>query len=428
MSLRHLPFVILALTCLPPLGADITAVNPTTAITVDQVEEGVLWLLNAERTNAGLASPKARGDLSGAARAHSESMKTEGYVGGRAPDGTGPEDRYASAGATSVDECVVALQALGVTAAAPARVHYSLMADDVYRRGLLAESTNAVGVGCASDDNGTVWATVVFARLPETPEPSAEPGADAADPTAADAASLPATAVRVVKGVTAPVKTFLWHTTTGPEKPLEVSVAVTTGEYVRAVVSVPARTSAVAGAYCPDAPDVATPLVPSAELSGPTHDRLVAWPRRPLSKSGDYVLSVQTSTQVPCRVAVVTGPPLAVLAYGAASRAALPVDWNTTVYGSPGDAGGAETYRISIAPGQRGRLTVTPLGPGLAATIALFGPDDRQVGRWRPEQLAAGLDIPLDDAAPGVYILTVVNPEAGPDGDDFQLRLEHEGA
>ncbi len=426
MSLRRLPLVIVALTCLPPLGADTMAVNPTTAITLDQVEEGVLWLLNAERTSAGLASLKVSGDLSGAARAHSENMKTEGYVGSVGPDGTGPQERYASAGATSVDESVVVLQALGVTAAAPARVHYTLMADDVYRQGLLAESTNSVGVGCAADENGTVWATVAFAQIPQTPEPSAEPGADAADATAADAASLPATApaAGVVKGVTAPVKTFLWHTTSGPEKPLVVSVAAGAGEYVRAVVSVPAGTPVVADASCPDTPDLATPLTPSAELSVPTHDRLLAWPRRPLSKSGDYVLRVQTTTQVPCRVAVVTGPPLAVLAYGVASRAALPVAWNTTVYGSPGDAGGAETYQISIAPDQRGKLTFTPLGPGFAATVALFGPDDRQVGRWRPEQIAANLEIPLEDPDPGVYILTVVNPGAGPDGDDFQLRLE----
>lgn len=69
-----------------------------TLITVERAEASILCLINQARIGAGLPAVRSNPALQGAARAHSTSMRTNGFFAHESADGTPLTDRIASSG------------------------------------------------------------------------------------------------------------------------------------------------------------------------------------------------------------------------------------------------------------------------------------------------------------------------------------------
>jgi len=446
MHRLSLPIAVLSIAGCAGIGLCQQGANPTAAVTLGQIEQGVEWLLNTERSSADQEQVQPNSALAGAARAHSESMRDEGYVSSQSPDQQGPADRYPAAlGQTPavLVECVLKLEGLGLTAAASGRIHYTLMTNPDYRAALALRDVNAAGVGCASDDSGTIWTTVAFAQLAKA-EAAAEPAVTPEEAVAAAAAAAAGAAGAAAGGAaaagsgtatggaagglaTAPVRTSIRRATVASGERLVVNVPVAAGQWVAAKVTVPAGAAVVATACAPDAPD--TPVTLAQGESGVAgRDELTLHAARPLHSSGDYEVRIDSVEDVDVRVLVIAGARQAVQLYGTAARAATPIAWGETLAGSLGDSGGTESFRFTVDADQAGTLCIAPLDARFGGAVSLYGPTDGKVLGASLQPGAPQWSVPLQGLAPGEYTVVLVDPDARPASGDFEITLKPEGA
>lgn len=128
-------------------------------------EEALLALVNGARRENGLGPVRAHLVLGRVARAHTELMRAQGRISHDAGDDT-PATRVAAAGLTP--------RATGENVAlAPSvlRLHRALWSSPSHRENLLLPRWNAIGISVLADERGQLFATELFADLPENAKP-----------------------------------------------------------------------------------------------------------------------------------------------------------------------------------------------------------------------------------------------------------------
>jgi uncharacterized protein YkwD len=121
--------------------------------------DSILAMVNGARKSEGLGPLRKDERLGRIARAHAEAMRDARRLAHDAADGT-PGDRVQNAG--------IAARAVGENVAHAAdatHAHRTLWQSPSHRSNLLDPAFDSVGVGVASDDDGTIWVCELFAKL-----------------------------------------------------------------------------------------------------------------------------------------------------------------------------------------------------------------------------------------------------------------------
>lgn len=396
-------------------------------LTLSEIESNVAWMVNMERTHAGLNQLATDAQLSDIARKHSEEMRDEGYMAHESPfeDHRLPIDRYIKSVGRPPEalmENVGRVDRVGLAHTAPPRIHNGFMASPGHRVNILREGVSQMGIGCAIDSRGTIWTTELFAEPSmEAPgqAPAGAPGAPAGGPsppatTGTPPRGTPAVAALEV-GISRPVRTRIWRESIGPGHPLEVTVPIEGGLGIR--VGVSTKTDAQLTAICtPPGDDAASALV---EGAGSLNTQGELTPR-----SGDYVIKLTADQPVACRLVVITGPPQAVMRYGGAFRSPMPMAWDETLAGSLGDSDYPECFWIDLAEEQAGRIAVRALSPDFAGAIAIYDAADVLVGRVKCE--ASNSAFSLTGLAAGRYLVIMADGWAEAGTGDYEITLVNE--
>lgn len=120
--------------------------------------EALLAMLNAARSSEGLPALARDARLDAVAEAHAESMRRTRRVAHDSGEGS-PVDRATAAN--------LSLSALGENvahASDAAHAHRALWASPSHRSNLLDPRFEAIGIGIASDDDGSIWVCELFAH------------------------------------------------------------------------------------------------------------------------------------------------------------------------------------------------------------------------------------------------------------------------
>jgi hypothetical protein len=124
----------------------------------DAAAPALLGMLNAARASEGLAPLSVDFGLSELAAAHAEQMREQRRAAHDVGDGP-PDERVADAGLhmTAVGENVCLAPELRLA-------HRALWASPSHRSNILSRYFDSIGIGVASDRDGSVWVSELFAR------------------------------------------------------------------------------------------------------------------------------------------------------------------------------------------------------------------------------------------------------------------------
>lgn len=127
------------------------------------VEAALLARINESREAAGLRPLQREGQLDGIARAHSEDMQANDFVGHRSPTTGDAPERVQAAGVRSG----LILENIG-RGYSPTEIHQGLMASPGHRANVLHRSVTHVGIGVVEEQEGSrraFLATEVYVRM-----------------------------------------------------------------------------------------------------------------------------------------------------------------------------------------------------------------------------------------------------------------------
>lgn len=122
--------------------------------------QALLSMVNAARNTEGLPALALDARLAGVAQTHAEAMRRTRRVAHDSGDGS-PLDRVTAAN--------LSLRALGENvahASDAAHAHRALWASPSHRSNLLDPRFDAIGIGVARDDDGSIWVCELFAHRP----------------------------------------------------------------------------------------------------------------------------------------------------------------------------------------------------------------------------------------------------------------------
>lgn len=139
-------------------------------VTLDQIEDEIVRLTNAERARAGLVPVAAEARLMETARRHSEEMGQLGYFSHESPTAgrTGTVDRLRQEGVTGYQRASenIAMGTFDATSAARELVEM-WMKSPGHRKNILDPDVFLIGVGAAQNEKGEIIATQVFTAVAE---------------------------------------------------------------------------------------------------------------------------------------------------------------------------------------------------------------------------------------------------------------------
>lgn len=128
------------------------------AVATDEPAQALLSMLNTARNTEGLAPLAADARLTAVAQAHAEAMRRTKRVAHDAGDGS-PLDR-----ASALELALGAIAENVAHAGDAAHAHRALWASPSHRSNLLDPRFEAIGIGVASDDDGSIWVCELFAH------------------------------------------------------------------------------------------------------------------------------------------------------------------------------------------------------------------------------------------------------------------------
>ncbi len=379
------------------------------ALSLAQIESQIAWLINYERGQKDLPQLAHDAKLSDVARKHSEEMRDRDYVGHISPVRAhrNPQDRYVQGMGDrpeQLGENVAMNEGIGLTRQAPQTIHTAFMGSPKHAANVVHGDVTIVGIGCATDDSGTIWSTELFAK---PGKPVAEEASDegAASPEAGATSGATAKAAPLGEsGTVAAVTVWLKHADVTPGQALEVEVPVRTSEAIRWSVS---------GAATGLKTAVKTPS--GATIASQPATAMHSAPTQRATSSGTYTFTITVDKAAPVRFLAIVGPDSSVRRYGSAMRTPTQLKPNRLVAASLGDGGGLELYRFTQQAKALGSLRIKALGPMPAAGCAVYGP-------------AACLDwtLPAAKLPAGEYLVVVTSADARPGQGDFEIAVQSE--
>lgn len=376
-------------------------------VTMAQVERDIAWLINTERAQAGLSQLATDADLAAVARAHSAEMRDKGFMGHESPVAAHktPSDRYRlkfGVNPATLRENVSRTEFAAINQTVAQTVHMGFMNSPSHHDNIMAADISLMGIGCVSDDDGTVWTTELFS-VPPPPVPT-EP-APAAQAPATSAPAQPATAAATVAvtagGVTLPVQVRIWYVSVEPNAPAQVKADVSAGDAIRWGATTDGEQMFTVSAAIPGRegltvmPAASLHEMPTASLAG---------------ADGELILTVSAPEAVHCRIILITGSLTAVRQYGSGMRTATALTPGTLTAASLGDGGGTEVFTISNTGALR-ELRVSWLYPSpRAAQVSVYDELDERV--WSGALVGAEcLRMNLADAPAGHYTVVITAPD-----------------
>jgi hypothetical protein len=120
--------------------------------------DALLAMVNAARNSEGLPAVNADAQLAAVAQAHAEAMRSNRRVAHDSGSGT-PLDRV-----TAANLSFAAIGENVAHASDAAHAHRALWASPSHRSNLLDPRFDAIGIGVARDDDGTLWVCELFAH------------------------------------------------------------------------------------------------------------------------------------------------------------------------------------------------------------------------------------------------------------------------
>ena len=137
--------------------------SPSSSVSASEVEFQLLRLTNGERDGAGV-DPDLDSDtsLSNLARAHSNAMRDQGFVGHTGPDGRTLRQRLVEAG-VDYSRAAENIAQVSNTANPASLAHELLMDSERHRANILDPRFHLVGIGVARSSD-TFWITQIFVK------------------------------------------------------------------------------------------------------------------------------------------------------------------------------------------------------------------------------------------------------------------------
>jgi len=387
-------------------------------VTMAQVERDIAWLINTERAQAGLSQLATDTELAQVARAHSAEMRDKGFMGHESPIAAHktPGDRYRlkfGVNPATLRENVSRTEFAAVNETVAQTVHTGFMNSPRHHDNIMAGDVSLMGIGCVTDDKGTVWTTELFAVPP--------PAAPAETPTATDApatgaAAQPAQAaatVSVASGkVTAPVQVRIWYVSVESNEPAQVKAEVGAAAAIRWGATADGDQAITVSAAIPGREGLT--IMPAATI----HEM----PTTLVGEDGALVLTASAPESTHCRMILITGSLAAVQQYGSGMRSATALEPGTLVTASLGDGGGTEAFTFSNT-GTRAELLVSWLSPPIrAARVSVYDELDERV--WSAALVAPDcVRMDLTDVPAGDYTVVVTAPDMPAGQGDFTIGI-----
>lgn len=389
------------------------AIGAQQSATIGEIESDLAWLINTERAQAAAAQLQHDAKLSDVARQHSQDMRDRDFVGHQSPvpGRKTPMDRYTTAfgaKANPLAENVSMHEGVDLLKTTPAAIHGGFMASPKHRANLLAEGVTRVGIGCATDGDGAVWTTQLFAGPEQAPAQA--PSGEAAQPTTEQPAAKGAPAAAQRPLALRPVRTYVW-----PRATAAMTVPVRAGDSVRwGITSKGDLEGATVSLRLPS--DEGALIVQTATSIHETAPLMVF-------AHGQCRFAVSVPSASPARFIAIVGPLSAVTGYGQAPSASVPLQAGKELTSSLGDGVSPDSYTLRLPPDTAGRITITALDAGLRATCALYAPSGEVVSRGPVSSEVPEWGIDLAHLQPGVYTLVVTDPAARPGASDYRVTF-----